>query len=228
MTVIEHRPSTDLVPTTGQEAVQLALDLGVEMNLVSATFTNVDLTYPQWESLGRSFGFVGDAWKWWVGDWLKYGETIYGEQAAQATDDITDRYDATRRITGLDESQLLHFLSVASKIPSDQRVPGLRYSHHEKVASLDPDDRAEWLAKARENHWNAKELGQAIRESRLPEPLVDPAPDPVPLEPEISRGELRDIALNLVYQQAQPLSDGDYRLPSEVYAQVAAALGEQS
>ena len=41
-----------------------------------------DLPFEQFEALGVHLGVVGTAVKWWQGDWLMYGEALYGELAA--------------------------------------------------------------------------------------------------------------------------------------------------
>lgn len=220
--------TTALVPTNGAAATQLAFDLGADLTPTSLDLRAADISYQDWENIGRAVGFVGNAWQWWVGDWLAVGEVLFGEEAAQAVDDRPSRYDLARRITGKDQGTLQNIRSVCGRVPKANRRQELDFTHHVKVASLEPDEQVEWLQRAIDEQWSTAELAAAIKEMKNPatDPDLDD-PSPGPGAPEVSRSELRDAALALVYQQSQPLSDGDYRLPSEVYAQVGAALGEE-
>jgi hypothetical protein len=44
----------------------------------------VDISFDRYEALGHMFGRLHDASKWWIGDWLIYGEDTFAEEAAQA------------------------------------------------------------------------------------------------------------------------------------------------
>lgn len=219
--------TTALVPTNGAAATQLAFDLGANLTATSMDLRIPDPTYQDWENMGRAVSFVGNAWQWWVGDWLIIGEALFGEESAQAVDDRSSRYDLARRITGKDQGRLQNIRSVCNRVPKATRRPELDFTHHEKVAALDPDDQVRWLQRAVDETLNTSELAQAIKDEKHGYVEPDPDPDPGPAAaPDVSRSERRDQALSLVYQEAQPTSDGDYLIPADVYAQVAAALGE--
>lgn len=219
--------TTALVPTTGASATQLAFDLGADLTATSMDLRIPNPSFLDWENMGRAVSFVGNAWQWWVGDWLIIGEALFGEEAAQAVDDHESRYDIARRVTGKPQGTLQNIRSVCARVSKDRRRQELDFTHHEKVASLDPDDQVFWLQKAVEDTMTTAELAAAIREFKKGEPEPEASdPEPGPGETRISRSEQRDTVLYLVYQQSQPLSDGDYKIPSEVYAQVAAAVGE--
>ena len=47
-----------------------------------------DLPYERYEAVGVLLGRFGSAIKFWIGDWLLYGEAIYGERAAQASESL--------------------------------------------------------------------------------------------------------------------------------------------
>lgn len=218
--------TTALVPTNGAAATQLAFDLGADLTATSMDLRVPNPSFQDWENMGRAVSFVGNAWQWWVGDWLVIGETLFGEEAAQAVDDHETRYDIARRVTGKPQGTLQNIRSICARVSKDRRRAELDFTHHEKVASLDPDEQTFWLNKAVDETMTTAELAAAIRELKkgTPEPETDPEPGPG--GDRISRSEQRDTVLYLVYQQSQPLSDGDYKIPSEVYAQVAAAVGE--
>jgi hypothetical protein len=216
------------LPNRANAATQLAFDLGAELTPISLDLNVPDLSYGDWENLGRIVGFVGNAWQWWVGDWLNFGEALFGEDAAQAVEAVpADRYDLARRITGKDQATLQNIRSVCSRVPKDRRRAELYFTHHAKVSSLEPDEQVRWLQRAIDESWTAHELADAIRESNSPPPqdaLFDGTPGGG--DGGMSLSDRRDEVLTLVYRQSQPLTDGDYRLPSEVYSQVGAVLGE--
>lgn len=221
--------TTDLVRrSSGAVALQRAHELGAEFRTIGMDITNPDLSYDEYEEIGRILGDISTGWRWNIGDWLIVGEALFGEEAAQAIDDRASRYDLARRVTGLDQGTLQNIRSVCSRVPRENRRSELDFTHHTKVASLEPDEQAVWLQKAIDETWSTSELAAAIKDEKHPDgtpPTEQPQWTPEP--PEVSLSELRDEALALVYRQAQPLSDGDYRLPAEVYARVGAALGEK-
>jgi hypothetical protein len=217
------------LPNRGNAATQLAFDLGADLTATSMDLRIANPSFEDWENMGRAVSFVGNAWQWWVGDWLVIGESLFGEEAAQAVDDHESRYDIARRVTGKPQGTLQNIRSVCARVSKERRRAELDFTHHEKVASLDPEDQIFWLEKAVEEKMTTSELASAIRDFKkgaTPEDEPETDPEPGPGESKVSRSEQRDTVLYLVFQQAQRLSDGDYKLPSEVYAQVAAAVGE--
>lgn len=221
--------TTALVPTNGAAATKLAFDLGAELTPVSLKLNDPNLTFTDWENIGRCIGFVGNAWQWWVGDWLNHGEGLFGEESAQAVDTNESRYDIAKRITPVDQGRLQNIRSVCGRVAASRRRVELTFSHHEEVAALDPDEQNVWLARAVTSAWTRAELRQAIRDEKNP-----PEPDPEP-EPGNGGGDGDDgptraeqllKAAQLVYQQAQSTSDGAYLVPKSAMAQLAAALGE--
>ncbi len=67
---------------------------------------------------------ANDTLKWWLGDWLNYGNGQYGEEASQAL----EQYEA---------ESLRNFAWVADKVKLVTRVTTLSWHHHQVVAALE-------------------------------------------------------------------------------------------
>lgn len=117
------------------------------------------LSLDEWTGVGTALARVDRAYRWWVGDWLNYGDAEYGEMYAQAA--------AT---TGLEYASLDHCKVVANSIEFGRRRPNLTWSHHHEVAGLEPDEQDLWLERAEANGWTVKELRAWIKGTK-PKPL---------------------------------------------------------
>lgn len=221
------KKGTALVPTNGASATQLAFDLGARLEPTGMELTNPDLTYDDWENIGRCIGFVGNAWQWWVGDWINFGDKLFGEEAAAAIDDRATRYDVARRVTGgIPVGTLTNIASICARIAKSRRRPELTIYQHEPVAALEPDDQTMWLTKAVDEQWSRDDLRAALREAAGDgKKTADPPPSP---PGGISISEQIEHAARLVWAQAQRATDhpGFYLVAGEPMAQLGAALGE--
>lgn len=115
-----------------------------------------DMSWEQWEMLGKALQQMGASLPWWVGDWLNFGEYSWGEMYAQAIE-----------ITGLSESVLQNYKWVADKIPPERRRPSLSWSIHRVVAPFMLDDQERWLGEAQDAGYTVNELLRAIQTERL-------------------------------------------------------------
>lgn len=196
------------------------------ISLLGMKLKDEDLEYSAWENIGRSLGHVRRWVQFALGDWLNFGAELYGETAFQATESTpSERYDIASRITGLAPETLKNYASVCGRVPMSRRRIELDWSHHEVVASLEPEDQDRWLQEAVDQSWRREDLRAAIRAEQNPALPASEGAEVV--GPELSRKEKMEAVIKLAYLQAQPLSDGDYRLPAEVYAQFAEILGEE-
>jgi hypothetical protein len=96
--------------------------------------THRELSLAEWATAGRNLGAIGRCNQWWLGDWIRYGNTRFGERYARAA-----------TITGYDPQSLMNMVRVASRFEISRRRENLFWSHHEAVASLDPDEQNHWL-----------------------------------------------------------------------------------
>ena len=109
------------------------------------------LSLQAWDGLGSSLESVQSAGSFWMGDWLIYGESAYGEEAEQVLDRLPL---STRKV----------YAWVARAFPPERRREGLSWSHHRLAAGLDPT-RADLLLDAAEREaWTVQRLKEAIAE----------------------------------------------------------------
>jgi len=117
------------------------------------------MPYPAWAKVGPAIGaeyLIGRP-RWWLGDWVNFGETVYGEKYAQALED-----------TGMEYKSLANCARVSKRVaPATRRGLPLSWSHHEEVAVFeDAPTQTIWLRRAEAKGWNSKQLREAIREDR--------------------------------------------------------------
>lgn len=223
--------TAEMVTTAAERgAIQLLLELEQEgkADEVSLTITDVDLPYETWEALGRFLGSIDRRSRWYVGDWLNFGEAIYGQEAAQGVEDTqANRYDEAERVTGLDHGTLMNVASICGRIARSRRRKELGFWIHAEVAALEPDEQVEWLEIAVQEGLKRNELRDRIRDSKRPPAPEEPEPEPQEGEPVMTRAEIVEQAARRVYHQGQPTSEGGALVPAEPWAQLASALGEE-
>lgn len=110
------------------------------------------LTFAQWQNVGHCLKRIHRAWRWWVGDWIAYGEHKYGEMYSQAMDE-----------TGIEYNQLAQISYVARQIPPEIRHENLSWSHHAAVAKLDHESANALLDKAEQDGWKREHLRAAAK-----------------------------------------------------------------
>jgi hypothetical protein len=114
-----------------------------------------EMSFEQWRETGKRLGLLGRASQWWIGDWINFGASTYG-----------DRWQETANVTGYDTGTLMNMARVAGRIEYSRRREQLDWSHHEAVAGLSEEEQDDWLAQAAEHGWSVKTLRSAIKRSR--------------------------------------------------------------
>lgn len=112
-----------------------------------------DLEYESYEALAIMLGRVKRSTSWLIGDFILFGESVYGEKYAQAAD-----------MTGLAPQTLANYASICKHIPPSRRRPGVSFSLHGEVAYLSPKEQTQWLDQAEAEGWTKEVLRSAIRE----------------------------------------------------------------
>ena len=110
------------------------------------------IEHGEWVAAGRRLGRIGRVSSWWVGDWLRYGTTRWGEKYVEAA-----------RITGLDGKTLRNIVYVASRFELSRRRDNLTWSHHSELAALDREDQDHWLDRAIADRLSVADLRQELR-----------------------------------------------------------------
>lgn len=119
-------------------------------------------TIEEWGNIGNSLKRFHKANKWWIGDWLNFGEGKYGEMFSQAMDK-----------TELDYQTLQDYKYVSGSIELSVRNNNLSFSHHKIVAPLKPKEQARWLDKAEKEEWDVRKLREEIKKAnKQPTPAL--------------------------------------------------------
>jgi hypothetical protein len=81
--------------------------------------------------------------QFWIGDWLNYGESKYGEKYAQAV--------------GPEQAETWkNYAWVARSVEMSLRKDILSYKHHEVVAPLNSAGQKDWLARTVQEGWSVR------------------------------------------------------------------------
>jgi hypothetical protein len=111
-----------------------------------------DLERPEWIQWGCRLGTMSRVSNWWVGDWLQYGTSRWGE-----------KYSEAARITGYDVKTLRNIVYVAKRFDLSRRRDKLTWSHHAEVAVLEPDEQDKWLDRAIVDRLSVADLRTELR-----------------------------------------------------------------
>ena len=119
--------------------------------------------------VGKLIKAADSATKLWVGDWMRIGEQIHGEDFAQVLSEL-----------GWPESTSRQMIWVSEKVAPTVRRKDLDWTHHRAVAALDPESQKLWLARAADGDgsgvpWAANELGRRIRAEKVRKQHVLPS-----------------------------------------------------
>jgi hypothetical protein len=111
-----------------------------------------ELGQAAWLATGRRLGAIGRCSQWWIGDWIRYGTSRWGERYAEAA-----------RVTGYDVASLRNMAWVASQFDLSLRSDKLTWSHHVLLAPLEPGEQARWLDRALEERLSVADLRVELR-----------------------------------------------------------------
>jgi hypothetical protein len=111
-----------------------------------------ELGQAAWLATGRRLGAIGRCSQWWIGDWIRYGTSRWGERYAEAA-----------RVTGYDVASLRNMAWVASRFDLSLRSDKLTWSHHVLLAPLEPEEQKHWLDRAREERLSVADLRVELR-----------------------------------------------------------------
>jgi hypothetical protein len=92
-----------------------------------------------WLELGRAITHFNNASKWWVGDWIRWGERNFGKCVS---------FNLAQQATGYEKDRLYEYVRIAKKFPAERRVAALPWSLHLAVERCEPDKADELLRMA--------------------------------------------------------------------------------
>ena len=111
-----------------------------------------NLTYEQYEAIGRTFQQIKHSLSWWVGDWLNEGERRFADIYMQAVDD-----------TGKAVETLLKWKAVADRVPKEIRRADLGWTFHFYVAYVPIEQRGLLLDLAANVGLSSRELKEVVK-----------------------------------------------------------------
>ncbi len=126
-------------------------------DLVTATQLRLprDLPFEQYVRLGRNIRLLRDASKWWLGDWIIFGEDTYDEKYSQAVE-----------VTDYSLGYLRNIVYTCRNVAPSRRRDDLSFSHHMEVAKLHGRDQRRWLGRAVREDLSEAVLRELIREEQ--------------------------------------------------------------
>lgn len=128
-----------------------------------------ELSFDEWEGLLSYLMRMEQSVQWWLGDMLRYGESFFGENYAQAA-----------VLVGRSVNTLANWVWISGQFPPHRRRASVRWSCYRELAAMkDPDLQDQWLDAVEEGGWTREELRQAIRHT----PSSDSPPRTPPLQP---------------------------------------------
>ena len=174
-------------------------------NLSTIGFTlPTEISFEQFEQICALFGTAHESMRWAIGDLIRQGEMIFGDDAFQAFERM-----------GISEAMRNQYVRVAERIPMERRHMGLSWSHHRAVSSLEPEEQDTWLRRAEESGWSKYDLEEHLREQR--------ATSTTAVRQHERRIGIADAA-EVVYREAQPAEEG-FLVPRDPMERLGAALG---
>lgn len=114
-------------------------------------------SFVDYEAVGEFITRAQRAAGFWLGDWLRYGESRA---------DWRDKLSQAQDVTGLSEKTLKNVRAVAGGIELSRRRDDVEFSLHGEVATMAGADQEYWLEKAVVAGWNQRELRNAIRAAK--------------------------------------------------------------
>ena len=153
----------DLATTDGAAMLRHPISNEAPLLVGGFTLTRTDLSvkgpkpsFEEWEQVGTLLQQVEGAVQWWIGDWLHYGEHLYGEMYSQALE-----------TTGLELRTLEAYAYVAKHVRSTIRIVDVGWSLHQVLAPYPSSEQRAWLRKAVEGDdgvpWTKARLRSELR-----------------------------------------------------------------
>ena len=103
------------------------------------------LSVEEWQELATSIGEAASSIAFIVGDWLVYGQSLFGTQGDPDRKVDHPSYQLALKATGLDLSTLQNYAYVSRNIPYPLRTERLSWEHHRVVAKLPEGEQKDWI-----------------------------------------------------------------------------------
>lgn len=113
------------------------------------------MTFDEWAALGHRIAVIASVSAWSLGDWLNFGEEVFGE-----------RYRTAIEATRFDYQTLRNYAWVSRAFALSRRRDKLSFAHHAEVAALPEPAQELWLSRAERERWSRNELRGRLRAER--------------------------------------------------------------
>jgi hypothetical protein len=123
--------------------------------LAVAWIPGEDIDVHDWVLAGKRLGSMTRCSQWWLGDWIRYGASRWGEKYREAS-----------RITGYDIQSLRNISWVAGRVEVSRRRDDLTWSHHAEISALDPEEQDKWLDLASREKMSVSDLRVELRAAK--------------------------------------------------------------
>lgn len=90
--------------------------------------------------------------RWWLGDWILFGEHKFADRYTQALESSMYSIGTIRNC-----------VYVCRNVPPHVRNKNLQFEHHYAVAKLDEPEQIKWLELAEKNAWTLSEMRKHMR-----------------------------------------------------------------
>ena len=114
-----------------------------------------DCPLEDWRALGEHLSRMNRCVGFLVGDWLNFGERVYGDCKKAAAE------------LGFEYQTVADYSYVARNVELSVRTETLEFNHHRVVAKLKPEDQKKWLATAAESKLGYRRLQKSINFGRI-------------------------------------------------------------
>lgn len=104
-----------------------------------------DLSFDEWLELAPSIGHASRSIGFVVGDWLVYGQNLFGPDGAPGKRVKAEAYQKAIAATGLDLATLQNYAYVSRNMPITLRTERLSWEHHRLMAKLPEEAQKEWI-----------------------------------------------------------------------------------
>ncbi len=109
------------------------------------------LTFEQWARAAETLRKVDSSIRWWIGDMLNIGDSLFGEEASQVIDH--EKWS---------EQTVKNFCWVAKNVAPSNRAIGQSWSHCQVVAALTTSEQRRWLKESAQQGWTVSKLKTEI------------------------------------------------------------------
>jgi hypothetical protein len=153
-----------------------------------------NMSFEEWREAGLQLGQIARATQWWIGDWLNYGATTYGEKYVQAIEE-----------TGYDIQSLMNMAYVAGQFEISRRRENLSWSHHCDLAGMEPDEQEDLLDRAEQEGLSTRQLRVAAKGNGRAPAKEPPLKVTLTFEQSFSNRQLQRQTVETLREQAEAL-----------------------